>query len=196
VSIRVHSWFLFLFEMKPAALILDRDGTLIEHVPYLCDPAEVRLLPGVREALQTALAAGIRLFLHSNQSGVGRGYFELAAVTACNDRLIELLDLGPQPFARICIAPEAPDQPSDYRKPSPLLAREIMRDFGLQPAAVWYLGDRGSDLATAHAAGTRGIGIATGLDDLRAELAALGLTAEFPVVDSIAAAVQLALGQE
>jgi D-glycero-D-manno-heptose 1,7-bisphosphate phosphatase len=179
--------------MKPAALILDRDGTLIEHVPYLSNPADVRLLPGVREALQTALAAGVRLFLHSNQSGIGRSFFELAAVTACNDRLIELLDLGPQPFARICIAPEAPDQPSDYRKPSPLFAREIMREFGLEPSSVWYLGDRGSDLATAHAAGTRGIGIATGLDDLRAELAELGLTAEFPVVDSIAAAVRLAL---
>lgn len=175
--------------MKPSALILDRDGTLIEHVPYLSDPAEVRLLPGVREALQTACAEGARLFLHSNQSGIGRGLFEASAVVACNQRLIELLELGPQPFARICIAPEAPDQPSAYRKPSPLFAREIMRESRLEPAAVCYLGDRGSDLATAEAAGTRGVGIATGLDDLRAELAALGLAGKFPVFDSIAEAI-------
>jgi len=175
--------------MRPAALILDRDGTLIEHVPYLSDPADVRLLPGVREALMVARAAGARLFLHSNQSGIGRGYFDEAAVAACNRRLIGLLELGPLPFERICIAPEAPDTPSPYRKPSPLFAREIIRDFALQPDAVCYLGDRGSDLATAQAAGTRGAGITTGLNDLRAELEALGLAGEFPVFDSIGAAI-------
>ncbi|MCX6877013.1 MAG: HAD-IIIA family hydrolase [Verrucomicrobia bacterium] len=175
--------------MQPAALIFDRDGTLIEHVPYLRTPAEVRLLPGVREALQAARAAGARLFLHSNQSGIGRGYFDLAAVTACNQRLVELLELGPRPFERICIAPEEPDQPSPYRKPSPLFAREIIRDFSLQPGQLCYLGDRGSDLATAHAAGTRGVGVATGLDDLRAELHELGLARDFPVFDSIGAAI-------
>ena len=175
--------------MQPQALILDRDGTLIEHVPYLSDPADVRLLPGVREALQYARTAGARLFLHSNQSGIGRGYFTNAAVVACNQRLIELLDLGPAPFERICIAAEAPDQPSSYRKPSPGFAREIIRDFDLQPGQLCYLGDRGSDLATARAAGTRGVGIATGLDDLRAELSTLGLSGVFPVFDSITAAI-------
>jgi D-glycero-D-manno-heptose 1,7-bisphosphate phosphatase len=176
--------------MKPAALILDRDGTLIEHVPYLSDPAEVRLLPGVREALQIARDAGVRLFMHSNQSGIGRGMFEMSDVVACNQRLIELLDMGPAPFERICTAPEAPDQPSVYRKPSPRFAREIIDEYALHPAAVWYLGDRGSDLATAHAAGTRGVGVATGLDDLRAELAELDLTDEFEVFDSLGEAIR------
>ncbi len=175
--------------MKPAALIFDRDGTLIEHVPYLSEPEQVRLLPGVREALQTAIRAGARLFLHSNQSGIGRGFFDFAAVDACNQRLIELLDLGERPFERICIAPEVPAAPSLYRKPSPLFAQEVICEFSLQPTAVCYLGDRGSDLATAQAAGTRGVGIASGLDDLRAELQALGLADEFPVFDSIGAAI-------
>lgn len=175
--------------MYPAAIIFDRDGTLIEHVPYLSDPAQVRLLPGVVAALRVAMAAGARLFLHSNQSGVGRGLFDIEAVDACNKRLIELLELGPQPFERICIAPEAPDEPSVYRKPSPLFAFEVMREFGWQPGQLCYLGDRGSDLATALAAGTRAVGITSGLDDLRAELHALKLTAAFPVFDSIGAAI-------
>jgi D-glycero-D-manno-heptose 1,7-bisphosphate phosphatase len=135
------------------------------------------------------------LFLHSNQSGVSRGLFDLAAVDACNQRLIELLDLGPRPFERICIAPEAPDAPSLYRKPSPLFGLEIMREFGWQPGQLCYLGDRGSDLATAQAAGTRGVGIASGLDDLRAELQALELTAVFPVFDSLAAAIDYLFSQ-
>jgi D-glycero-D-manno-heptose 1,7-bisphosphate phosphatase len=163
--------------MKPSAkaLVLDRDGTLIEHVPYLCDPRQVMLLPGVCEGLHLALDAGLLLFLHSNQSGVGRGYFSVDAVDQCNRRMLELLDLGPAPFSRICIAPEAPGQPSLYRKPSPLFAVEVMRDYHLAPHEMWYVGDRGSDLATAQAAGTCGVGVATGLEDLASELEEQGL---------------------
>lgn len=176
--------------MKPCALILDRDGTLIEHVPYLSNPEEVRLLPGVCEALRFARDQRASLFLHSNQSGIGRGFFKESAVHACNDRLIELLGMGPRPFERICIAPETPDQPSTHRKPSPLFALGIMRDFGLAPEAICYLGDRGDDMATARAAGTRGVGIATGLRDLQAELEALGLNGVFPVFSSIGEAIR------
>jgi D-glycero-D-manno-heptose 1,7-bisphosphate phosphatase len=173
----------------PDALILDRDGTLIEHVPYLCDPSDVRLLPSVIEALAIARAAGARLFLHSNQSGIGRGLFDLTAVDACNHRLLDLLGAGPNTFDRICIAMERPGEPSVYRKPSPAFAREIMRDFGYAPEQICYIGDRGSDLATAQAAGTRGVGVATGLDDLRTELYDLGLERLFPVFDSLSDAV-------
>ncbi|HEX5790452.1 MAG TPA: HAD-IIIA family hydrolase [Luteolibacter sp.] len=173
----------------PKALILDRDGTLIEHVPYLADPAGVALLPGIRDALKIALDHGALLFLHTNQSGIGRGMFDEAQAHACNEQLIRLLDLGPRPFARICIAPESPEVPSRYRKPSPEFAREIMGEHGLEPAQLCYIGDRGSDLATAAAAGTSGIGVATGLDDLRAELAALGLAGRYPVFDSLQAAM-------
>ncbi len=175
--------------MSRFALILDRDGTLIEHVPYLSSPDEVRLLPGVSGALQAARAAGAALFLHSNQSGVGRGLFDVAAVDACNRRLIELLDLGPEPFARICVATEAPGMPSVYRKPSPAFAREVMRDYGLQASQIWYCGDRGSDLETALQAGTRGAGVATGLGDLHAELDASGIAESFPVFASLEHAI-------
>jgi len=175
--------------MIPKALILDRDGTLIEHVPYLADPEDVRLLPGVVEALSLVRAAGVRLFLHSNQSGVGRGLFKAAAVDACNRRMIEAIGLGPEIFERICIAPEHPDEPSRYRKPSPAFALEVMRDWDLEPAEICYIGDRGSDLATARAAGTRGVGVATGLDDLRGEMRELGLEGGFPVFNSLQAAI-------
>ena len=176
-------------QFRAPALILDRDGTLIEHVPYLADPADVRLLPGVREAIAAARDAGALLFLHSNQSGIGRGMFGPEAVEACNLKMIELLGCGPDVFERICIAPEHPDEPSTYRKPSPAFALEIMRDYKLAPEELCYIGDRGSDLASAHAAGTRGVGVATGLNDLRAELREIGLSEPFPVFDSLHAAI-------
>jgi D-glycero-D-manno-heptose 1,7-bisphosphate phosphatase len=175
--------------IPPKAIIFDRDGTLIEHVPYLSDPAQVRLLPGVKEALARVHRAGVLLFLHTNQSGIGRGFFDVAAAEACQARLIELLELGSQPFQRICIAPEAPDQPSRYRKPSPQFAEEIMREYQLAASEICYVGDRGSDLEAAQRAGTCGVGVATGLDDLAAELHELGLAENFPIFGSLALAI-------
>lgn len=175
--------------LRVKTLILDRDGTLIAHVPYLADPAHVTLLPGVREGLQAAIAAGVQLCVHSNQSGVGRGYFTLAQVEACNRRLIELLDLGPAPFARICIAPERPDEPSRYRKPSPHFARELAVESGIALHEMCYVGDRSSDLETAERAGTQGVGVTTGLEDLQRELAAADLVRRFPVFDRFDTAI-------
>ena len=73
------------------AVLLDRDGTLIEDKHYLSEPSGVVLLPGVGPALARLVRAGHRLFLVSNQSGVGRGYFTEQAVAACQRRLEELL---------------------------------------------------------------------------------------------------------
>ena len=164
----------------PKALILDRDGTLIEHVPYLHDVQQVRLLPTVQTALAHALKHQVMLFLHTNQSGVGRGLFSMHEVHACNQRMIELLNLGTAPFTRICIAPEAPDQPSLYRKPSPRFAEEICEQFTLKPEEICYLGDNATDLA----AGTNAVGITTGLHDIKNESLKLKLP-PYSIFDSL-----------
>ncbi len=64
--------------ISPQAVFLDRDGTLIENRHYLASPEGVAVLPGVREGLARVRAAGAKLFLFTNQSGVGRGMFTLA----------------------------------------------------------------------------------------------------------------------
>jgi D-glycero-D-manno-heptose 1,7-bisphosphate phosphatase len=132
-------------QRPPEALFLDRDGTLIEHVPYLRDPAGVVLLPGVREALVRAKESSIRLFLVTNQSGVGRGLFTLADVEAVNRRMLDLLGLGTDIFTAICIAPEHPDEPSAYRKPSPRFIAETLAIHGIDRDAAWMLGDSAVD---------------------------------------------------
>jgi phosphoglycolate phosphatase-like HAD superfamily hydrolase len=68
-----------------------------------------------------------------------------------------------------------------------------MNSTGLTAGEICYIGDRGSDLATAHAAGTRGVGVATGLDDLRTELHTLGLADAYPVFDSLDEAIRYLL---
>jgi D-glycero-D-manno-heptose 1,7-bisphosphate phosphatase len=179
-----------------AAVVLDRDGTLIEHIPYLSDPKRVTLLPGVREGIRRAIEAGSRLFLHTNQSGIGRGLFELKEVELCNERMIELLGFGSNVFHRICIAPEHPDAPSKYRKPSPEFAFEIMREMNLAPENVCYIGDRATDLQTALAANTRAVGVCTGRVDLEKELQELGLVEKYPVCRSFDRAMALALAEQ
>jgi len=147
------------------ALFLDRDGTLIFDKDYLADPAKVELIPGVADGLRRARNLGYRLFLFTNQSGIGRGYHPLADAEACNRRMIELLKLGGDLFTAICIAPEAPDQPSDYRKPSPRFILEMIAEHDLDPAHCWIVGDRESDLLAGVNAHIHPVAVCTGKYD-------------------------------
>jgi D-glycero-D-manno-heptose 1,7-bisphosphate phosphatase len=141
------------------ALFLDRDGTLIEHKPYLHKPEEIALLPGTTAALRQARENGYRLYLFTNQSGVGRGYFTLEDVQRVHARLIEMLGLGPDVFTQICVAPEHPAEPSLYRKPSPRFIQEMIAQYDLIPAQCWMVGDSPSDWSAGAAAGIRVAGV-------------------------------------
>jgi D-glycero-D-manno-heptose 1,7-bisphosphate phosphatase len=134
-------------------LFLDRDGTLIVHEPYLHDPGRVVLLPGVREALVQVRRAGAKLFLFTNQSGVGRGMYTLADVAAVNQTMLDLLGLGDDLFTAVCIAPEAPGEASPYRKPSPRFIREMLARHRIDAAAAWMVGDSPVDWEAGLAAG-------------------------------------------
>ncbi len=73
------------------AVFLDRDGTIIEEKHYLCRVEEVEIFPGAGAALAQLQQAGFKLFIVSNQSGVGRGYFTLADVAKVHDHLLREL---------------------------------------------------------------------------------------------------------
>ena len=113
--------------LPPVALFLDRDGTIITHKPYLHRPEEAELVPTAAAALKRARDQDWKLFLLTNQSGVGRGLFRLEDVEFVHSRMLELLDLKADLFTGICIAPEAPDQPMRYRKPPPRFILEVMQ---------------------------------------------------------------------
>jgi D-glycero-D-manno-heptose 1,7-bisphosphate phosphatase len=122
--------------------------------------------------------------------------FNLEAVDECNRRLIELLALDDNVFEQVCIAPEAPDAPSVYRKPSPSFVNEIVQSTGIPARRICYVGDRASDLLTAAAAGTDAIGVDTGQGDLAEELRLAGLENRYPVVQSFIDAVDLIMGRQ
>ena len=134
-----------------AGVFLDRDGTLVRDLGYMGDPAQLELLPGVREAI-AALRARFRLYLVTNQSGIARGYYTLDDARRCTARLEELLGLE-RGFDGVCIAPELPGAPSRYRQPSPAYLLETIRRDGLSAADSFMVGDRVSDLECGLAAG-------------------------------------------
>lgn len=167
------------------ALFLDRDGTLILDKVYLADPAGVELIPGTIEALRRARDLDFRLFLFTNQSGIGRGYHTIEDTHRVNARMEELIGLGSPLFDAVCIAPEAPDQPAVYRKPSPRFILEMRARYALDPGQSWMVGDSAADIGAGLAAKIKVAAVRTGKKDPATlpEVAANGV----PVFDTFAA---------
>ena len=140
--------------MKPA-VFLDRDGTLVAEKNYLHRPEDVEIFPGAGGALKRLADAGFLLFIVSNQSGVGRGYFTLADVDCVNEHLARELARDGVHFEKIYIAPEAPDQPSRGRKPSPQFLFDARDEFGVDLANSFMVGDKLIDLECGWNAGVK-----------------------------------------
>ncbi|MBO0745504.1 MAG: HAD-IIIA family hydrolase, partial [Candidatus Dormibacteraeota bacterium] len=141
----------------PLAVLFDRDGTLIEDVPYNGDPAKVRLRPGAARVCARLRARRIPIGVISNQSGVARGLLSERAVARVNQRVDELL--GPISVWAIC--PHGPEAGCRCRKPAPGLVLDAARRLGVPPGRVAVVGDIGSDVAAAAAAGARGVLVPT-----------------------------------
>ena len=145
--------------MKPPApnkaVFLDRDGTLIEDKDYLSQPEEVVIYPGVPQALQRLADAGFKLVIVTNQSGVGRGYFTLADVENVHRHLIAQFQQYNVRFERIYVAPEAPDQASRGRKPSPQFLFDARDEFAINLQQSYMIGDKLIDLACGWNAGLK-----------------------------------------
>ncbi len=137
------------------AVFLDRDGTLNREKNYLCNPDLLELFPGTGEALRRMQDAGFRLFIVTNQSGIGRGYYTEADMHAVNRRLIEQLEAHGVRFEKIYFAPEAPEQPSRGRKPSPAFLLDARDEFGIDLAQSFMVGDKLADLECGWNAGVR-----------------------------------------
>jgi histidinol-phosphate phosphatase family protein len=140
-----------------AAVLFDRDGTLITDVPYNGDASKVQLRAGAREALAMVRAAGIPTAVVSNQSGVARGLVTPGQVAAVNHRIEELLGpLGPW-----CVCPHDPAAGCGCRKPRPGLIRDAARLLGVDVRRCVVIGDIGSDVQAARAAGARSVLVPT-----------------------------------
>ncbi|MFI7601636.1 HAD-IIIA family hydrolase [Actinoplanes sp. NPDC049681] len=139
------------------AVLFDRDGTLIVDVPYNGDPALVRPMPGARAALDRLRAAGLRLGVVTNQSGLARGRFTAEQLRAVHARVEQLL--GPFDTWQIC--PHDDTAGCRCRKPAPGLVEDAATALGTVPQRCVVVGDIGRDMVAAGAAGATGIIVPT-----------------------------------
>jgi HAD superfamily hydrolase (TIGR01662 family) len=140
-----------------AAVLFDRDGTLVRDVPYNGDPAAVDPVPGAAEALARLRADGIRLGVVSNQSGIARGLITLAQVEQVNARVEELL--GPFDVWQVC--PHGPGDGCPCRKPAPGMVLAAAAALGVRAGDCVVIGDIGADVEAATAAGAQSILVPT-----------------------------------
>ena len=148
-------------------VVFDRDGTLIKHIPYLCNPSQVELFGDTIKSINLLKKNRVKLFLHTNQSGVSRKYFKIEDAISCNNKLVELLGMGENIFEEICIAEDYPPRKDTYRKPSPKFGLEIIDKYKIDKNNLFYVGDSTSDLETALNIGCKCFGVNTGLVDLK-----------------------------
>ena len=148
--------------MTDAALFLDRDGTIIIDTHYPHKPEDIHPLDQAREALLLAKQRGYRLYLFTNQSGIGKGLYTMEDALMCNAHMIKIMNLPDDIFERTCIAPETPDAPPVYRKPSPRFILESIQSDGLNPEACWMVGDKPSDWEAGINAGVHAVAVSTG----------------------------------
>lgn len=152
--------------MKKPAIFFDRDNTLIASDGYLGDPAAVRLIPGVADAVARARDLGFAVVTFSNQSGVARGMFNEDAVIAVNQKMEQLL-LQENPRAKIDRHEFCPFHPeatiekykkdSELRKPNPGMILRAAGALNLDLSASWVVGDAPRDIEAGHATGCRTI---------------------------------------
>nr|WP_246350995.1 HAD family hydrolase [Deinobacterium chartae] len=151
------------------AVFLDKDGTLIEDVPYNVDPRRIRLMRGALEGLSALQRAGYALVVVTNQSGVARGLFAEEALGAVEARLRELLACAGVSLEGFYACPHHPEgRLSAYalecacRKPRPGLLLRAAEELGLDLAASWMVGDILHDVEAGRRAGCRALLLDTG----------------------------------
>jgi D-glycero-D-manno-heptose 1,7-bisphosphate phosphatase len=143
-------------------VFLDRDGTLLKESPYLSDPRQAELLPGVGEGLAELQRAGYRLVIVTNQQGIGLGYFDVRDFIAVNAALFRLLTPFGVTISRIYYCPHSAADACDCRKPGPGLLVRALREFGMPADRCFMVGDRDVDAIAGSSAGCRAVLVGTG----------------------------------
>jgi D-glycero-D-manno-heptose 1,7-bisphosphate phosphatase len=141
------------------AVFFDRDDTIIRNIPYLGDPARVRLLPFAAEALRLIKSFSFDIFIVSNQSGVGRGLITEPQVEAVNREMER--QLGESFFTGIYCCYDDPASPAEHcRKPSPAMIQRAASDFRVDLSRSFFVGDKLTDMLAGKNAGCRCVLIA------------------------------------
>ena len=166
-------------------IVLDRDGTIIEEREYLSKPEQVVLIPGAAAALRELKQMGFGLAVITNQSGVGRGFFDLEQVNLVHEHLERLLASEGVKLDGFYVCPHTPDDSCDCRKPSIGLMQRASFEMGFSLQDSIVIGDKPCDIDMGRMAGATTFLVRTGYGAQYENAVA----ADF-VVDDLAAATE------
>lgn len=158
-----------MMQMPRAAVFIDKDGTLLDDVPWNVDPLRMRLAPGALDALRLFAWIGLPLFVISNQSGVALGKFGERALDQVGARLREFAAEAGASFTDMYWCPHHPQgivpeytRACDCRKPAPGLLLRAAREHDIDLSQSWFIGDILDDVEAGHRAGCRSVLIDNG----------------------------------
>ena len=144
------------------AAFLDKDGTIIENIPYNVDVTRIHLLEGVAEGLGRLSQSGFRLVVISNQAGIAKGYFPEDALEPVVERLRLLFENAGVELAGFYYCPHHPDgvapefrKSCDCRKPEPGMLLRAARELAVDLKSSWMIGDTAADVEAGRRAGCR-----------------------------------------
>ncbi len=143
-------------------MFLDRDGVLVRDVDYLREPSQIEILPGVPRALKSLRAAGFKLVVVTNQSGVARGYFSLAMLAKIHRELKRRLAESGAKWDALYFSPHSADSAHPWRKPGIGMIKAAKKRFKLDLTTSYFVGDTTTDVQTARNAGCAAILVRTG----------------------------------
>lgn len=143
-------------------VVLDRDGTIIVEKHYISEPAGVELVPGAAQALSQLGKMDLGLIIITNQSGIGRGYFDENRLDLLHQRMGDLLEAEEVRLDGIFFCPHTPDDDCRCRKPRPLLLELAAEELGFDPKACFVIGDKASDIELGQNVGATTFLVSTG----------------------------------
>jgi D-glycero-D-manno-heptose 1,7-bisphosphate phosphatase len=144
-------------------VILDRDGVInFDSDQFIKSPDEWKPIPGSLEAIARLNHSGYHVVVATNQSGVGRGLFDMAMLNAIHDKMYRALSHYGGRIDAVFYCPCAADHNCECRKPKPGMFQEISQRFGLGLAGMPAIGDSLRDLQAAHTAGAQPMLVLTG----------------------------------
>ena len=148
--------------MKRRFVLLDRDGTIIVERHYLADPREIEFLPGAVTGLRLMLGMGLGLVVVTNQSAVGRGFFDEAHLELIHRRLCELLEAEGIHLEGIYFCPHTPEDGCYCRKPKPGLIERAAKELDFDLQASFVIGDKPADIELGRQVGATTFLVRTG----------------------------------
>jgi histidinol-phosphate phosphatase family protein len=148
-------------DAEVAAVFFDRDGTIMDDVNYCSEPRDVHVFAFVSKSLRTLKRHGYALIMVTNQSGIGRGYFNWKQYEAVHSEVLRQLAV---PIDATYVCPDPPGADSACRKPAPGMVLQGAREHNIDLGRSIFVGDKEIDVECGHRAGIKAIRVQTGFD--------------------------------